>query len=82
MTCPLNAFRTGEAEARLLVHGHSFGWVFTKADEYRDPHMLPNLGALQKNVDLTHELGFVRASFDVRAHADLSLVEEAAKRLK
>jgi NitT/TauT family transport system substrate-binding protein len=59
-----------------------FGWVFTKADEYRDPNMLPNLDALQKNVDLTHELGFVRASFDVKAHADLSLIEEAAKRLK
>jgi sulfonate transport system substrate-binding protein len=59
-----------------------FGWVFTKADEYRDPNMQPNLDALQKNVDLTHELGFVKASFDVRAHADLSLIEEAAKRLQ
>jgi sulfonate transport system substrate-binding protein len=59
-----------------------FGWVFTKADEYRDPNMLPNLDALQRNVDLTHELGFVRASFDVKAHADLSLIEEAASRLK
>jgi hypothetical protein len=36
----------------------------------------------QRNVDLTHELGFVRASFDVKAHADLSLIEEAASRLK
>jgi sulfonate transport system substrate-binding protein len=59
-----------------------FGWVFTKADEYRDPNMLPNLDALQKSVNLTHELGFVRATFDVKAHADLSLIEEAAKRLK
>ena len=44
--------------------------------------MLPNLDALQKNVDLTHELGFVKASFDVKAHTDLSLIEEAAKRLQ
>jgi len=28
-----------------------FGWVFTKQDYYRDPQMLPNLEALQKNVD-------------------------------
>lgn len=59
-----------------------FGWLFTKADYYRAPDMRPDLVALQKNVDMTHELGFVKASFDVKAHSDLSLVEEAAKRLK
>jgi sulfonate transport system substrate-binding protein len=59
-----------------------FGWLFTKQDYYRNPNMLPNLDALQKNVDMTKNLGFVKASFDVKAHADLSLVEEAAKRLK
>ncbi len=59
-----------------------FGWLFTKSDYYRDPNMLPNLGALQKNVDMTKDLGFIKASFDVKAHSDLSLIEEAAKRLK
>jgi NitT/TauT family transport system substrate-binding protein len=59
-----------------------FDWLFTKRDVYHDPNMLPNLGALQKNVDLTHELGFVNADFNVKAHSDLSLVEEAAKRLQ
>jgi len=59
-----------------------FGWLFTKQDYYRNPDMLPDLDALQKNVDITHELGFVKASLDVKAHSDLSLVEEAAKRLK
>ncbi len=59
-----------------------FGWLFTKQDYYRNPNMLPNLDALQKNVDVTHELGFVKASLDVKAHSDLSLVEEAAKRLQ
>jgi sulfonate transport system substrate-binding protein len=44
--------------------------------------MMPNLDALQKNVDMTKDLGFVRASFDVKKHADLSIVEEAARRLK
>jgi len=59
-----------------------FGWLFTKNDYYRSPDMRPDLAALQKNVDMTHELGFVKASFDVKAHSDLGLVEEAAKRLR
>jgi len=59
-----------------------FGWLFTKADYYRAADMAPNLEALQKNVDTTKELGFVNASFDVKAHADLSLIEEAGKRMK
>jgi sulfonate transport system substrate-binding protein len=59
-----------------------FGWVFTTKDNYRDPNMMPDLAALQRNVDLMKDLGFVKASVDVKAHADLSIVEEAAKRLK
>ena len=59
-----------------------FGWLFTKQDYYRDPDMRPNLDALQQNVDMTKDLGFVKASFDVKAHSDLSLIEEAAKRLE
>ena len=59
-----------------------FGWLYTKTDYYRDPNMLPDLGALQKNVDMTKNLGFVNASFDVKAHSDLSLIKEAAKRLQ
>ena len=57
-------------------------WVFTKTDTYRDPNMLPDLDALQKNVDMTKELGYAQASFDVKKYSDLSMVEEAAKRLK
>jgi NitT/TauT family transport system substrate-binding protein len=44
--------------------------------------MLPNLDALQKNVDMTKDLGFVKASLDVKAYTDLSMVKEAAQRLK
>jgi hypothetical protein len=39
-------------------------------------------GALQRNVDLTRELGFIKASLDVTRFADLSVVEEAAGRLQ
>jgi sulfonate transport system substrate-binding protein len=66
----------------LKVPPERMGWVFTKTDEYRDPNMLPDLAALQRNVDLTKELGYAQASFDVKAYSDLSMVEEAAKRLK
>jgi sulfonate transport system substrate-binding protein len=80
---PNNHRELEQIAGRLLkAPPERFSWVFTKQDEYRDVDMLPNLAALQKNVDLTHELGFVKSSFDVKAHSDLSLVEEAAKRLK
>ena len=59
-----------------------FDWVFTNKDAYRDPNMLPDLNALQRNVDMTRDLGFVRGAIDIKKHADLSLVEEAAKRLR
>ena len=60
----------------------TFDWLFTKRDTYRDTNMLPNLGALQRNVDLTHELGFVKSSFDVKAYSDLTMVEDAVKRFQ
>jgi sulfonate transport system substrate-binding protein len=59
-----------------------FGWLFTKADTYRDPNLLPNLDALQHNIDTTRDLGFVKKPIDIKKYADLSLVREAAKRLK
>jgi sulfonate transport system substrate-binding protein len=59
-----------------------FAWAFTKADFYRDPNMLPNLTALQSNINLTRELGFVKIDVDVPKFTDLSFVQEAAKRLK
>jgi NitT/TauT family transport system substrate-binding protein len=56
-------------------------WVFTKQDYFRDPDGLPNLEALQANVDLAKKLGFLRADLDVAKYADLSLAREADKRL-
>ena len=44
--------------------------------------MKPDLKALQANIDLQHELGLVKATIDVNKHADLSVIQEAAKRLK
>jgi NitT/TauT family transport system substrate-binding protein len=70
------------ASGFLKVPPERFGWLFTKQDYYRDPNGLPDLAALQRNVDTTVELGFLKSSFDVKKFADLSIVEEAAKRLK
>ncbi len=80
---PKNHDEVAQIAARLVkAPPERFGWVFTKTDAYRDPQMMPNLAALQKNVDLTKELGYANASFDVKAYSDLSMIEEANKRLK
>jgi NitT/TauT family transport system substrate-binding protein len=61
-------------------------WLFLKAgqngDYYRDPSMLPDLKALQANIDLQHKLGLVKETINVGKHADLTIVREAAKRVK
>ena len=44
--------------------------------------MLPNLEALQKNLDMTTDLGFVKGKVEVAKYTDLSIVKEAAARLK
>ena len=58
---------------RLAVHqaGH-----LSRSEPDAEPRRL------QRNVDTTQELGFVKKQIDIRKYADLSLVEEAAKRLK
>jgi NitT/TauT family transport system substrate-binding protein len=66
----------------LKVPAERFSWVFTNKDYYRDPNMMPDLATLQRNVDTTAEMGFIRSRFDVKQHSDLSLIEEAVKRLK
>jgi sulfonate transport system substrate-binding protein len=59
-----------------------FDWPFTAKDYYHDRNMLPNLDALARNVVMIKELGFVQTTLDVKKHSDLSIVQEAAQRLK
>jgi NitT/TauT family transport system substrate-binding protein len=69
--------------ARLLkVPPERLGWLFTKQDYYRDPNGKPDLEALTSNVEMTKALGFFSGSVDIGQHADFSIVEDAAKRLK
>jgi NitT/TauT family transport system substrate-binding protein len=70
------------ASGLLKIPPERFGWLFTKKDYYRDPDMMPDLGALQRNINTTAELGFIKSSFDVKKYSDLSLIEAAVKRLK
>lgn len=58
----------------------NFDWIYTKRDVYHDADMLPNLSALQNNVDLTADLGYVKSKFNVKDYADLSLIKQAAAR--
>ncbi len=58
-------------------------WLFTKGgDFYHAPDGMPDLKALQRNIDLQQQLGFLRAKLDVNKYADLSLVKEAAAKAK
>lgn len=61
---------------------HYDAWLFTRHDYYRDPDDLPNLGALQQNLDALRGLGLLAARVDVASHADLSLVKDAAARVE
>jgi sulfonate transport system substrate-binding protein len=56
-------------------------WAFTSRDQYRDPNGTPNLTALQTNLNQQKELGFLKDDVEVKKYSDLSIVEEAAKRL-
>jgi len=56
--------------------------LFTKQDNYRDPNAEPNLQSLQHSLDLQDQMGIQKTKIDVKRYADLSLVHEAAARLK
>ena len=58
------------------------GWLFTKGDFYHSPNGTPDLPALQANIETQRNLGFLKADLDVKKYADLSYVEEAAKKAR
>jgi sulfonate transport system substrate-binding protein len=80
---PKNHAAVAEIASKILkVPANRFGWLFTKHDYYRDPNGLPDLSALQNNVDTAAELGFLKPGLKISDYADLSIVKEAAARLK
>ena len=57
-------------------------WIFSKKDQYRNPDGLPDLAALQRNLDTQKDIGYLKNRLEVVKYVDLSLVKEAAARLK
>ncbi len=57
------------------------GWAFGSRDQFRDPNCMPNLAALQSNLQLQKQVGLLNGDIDVKKYADVSMVQEAAKRL-
>ncbi len=56
-------------------------WAFTSRDQYHDPNGMPNLSALQDNLQEQKKVGLLKEDIDVKKYTDVSMVEEAAKRL-
>lgn len=73
---------TTVAEFTKLPPERFSNWVFTAQDYYRDPQGRIDLAALQKNLDVQHELGFLKNPMNAKPFVDMSLIEEAAKRLR
>jgi ABC-type nitrate/sulfonate/bicarbonate transport system substrate-binding protein len=59
----------------------SLDWVFTKRDFYRSPNGNPDLKAVALGLKMEKELGYLKTDIDVPKYADLSIVDEASKRL-
>lgn len=56
-------------------------YKFTKEDFYKDPNLMPNVAALQRQIDLQHKLGFLPRKMDVSKYVDLSYLKEAQARV-
>lgn len=56
-------------------------YVFTDKDLYKDPNGMPNMPALQANIDLEQQLGFLKQPLDVSKYTDFSLIKTAVARL-
>ncbi|HLI21373.1 MAG TPA: ABC transporter substrate-binding protein [Stellaceae bacterium] len=61
-------------------------WLFKKdgekGDYYRNPDGLPNVSGMQKTIDEQVKYGYLKQGIEVKKYVDLSLVQEADKRLK
>ncbi|MEK9644827.1 MAG: ABC transporter substrate-binding protein [Alphaproteobacteria bacterium] len=57
------------------------GWAFTKKDNYREPNAVVNVERMQRNVDDLVKLGILKEGVQVDKYVDLSLAQEAAKRV-
>jgi sulfonate transport system substrate-binding protein len=81
-TDPKNHDEAVAIVARLVkVPPERVSWAFGSQDQFRDPNGMPNMKALQSNLQEQKAVGLLKGDIDVAKYADLSLVQEAAKRL-
>jgi NitT/TauT family transport system substrate-binding protein len=57
-------------------------WIYTNKDLYRDPDMLPDVAALQRSIDVQQSLGLLKSKMDIKKYVDLTVTEDAVKRMK
>lgn len=57
-------------------------WLFTKADNYRDPNGITDIDAVSRNIHTQRELGLIKADLDAHQYDGLALIKEAAARVK
>lgn len=57
-------------------------WLFTAKDWYRNRDAIPDFDAMQAAINGQRDLGFIKSSPDIKKFADLSMVKEAAARIK
>ena len=82
-TDPANHNEAVEIIAQFTkIPAERLGWAFTTKDQYRDPGLRPDAGALQRNMQTQLDLGFIKQPIDVKRYLDLSLLDEATRRVK
>ncbi|HUB97911.1 MAG TPA: ABC transporter substrate-binding protein [Stellaceae bacterium] len=82
LTDPKNHDAAVQIAAKVIKQPpERLGWVYTKVNDYSDPNMRPDLASFQRAVDLTQQNGFLKQKLDVQKYADLSILEDAIKRL-
>jgi sulfonate transport system substrate-binding protein len=57
-------------------------WLFTNKDWYRNLDAIPDFDAMQAAINGQRDLGFIKASPDIKTYADLGMVKEAAARIR
>ena len=60
----------------------SIDYAFTHNDYYRDPNAVPNLPGLQHAIQVSLDNGVLKRGLDAKKYSDLSIIEEARKRIK
>ncbi|MBI3089983.1 MAG: ABC transporter substrate-binding protein [Candidatus Tectomicrobia bacterium] len=66
------------AAKRMKRPAEAFAWYGGEFDYYRGPNAIPNIEALQRNIDLSAELKFAKGRIEAKKYTDLSFVQRAA----